>query len=360
MSTGFHSNQEPVRASDRGIPNHPSTPARQVVLRRAFVALAIAAACSVLPMTAADARMGGGGSFGSRGSRSFSMPSATPTAPRVSPFQSSATPRPGFGGSGFARPGFFGGGFGRGLIGGFLGAGLFGMLFGGGFGGGLGGGMSFIGLLLQLGLLFLVVRFLMNMFRNRQAAGYGGTMSAFGGGAPAGGSAGRPQTTPITIGPDDYQAFERRLTDSQYAYGEGDVGALRRLATAEMAGNFEQELAGNARQGVVNKLSNVKLLQGRPLGSLARKRERLRDGCDEVLARRRDGRDLVRQARQRQRHAAAGRDGGMDLYAPRRRRARPLAAVSHPAGLMMSPSTLHIRRRWFRAARVFTAFPTRG
>ena len=267
MSTGFHSHQAQVRVSDRRTPHRPANPARQVVLRRAFVALAIAATCSVLPMTAADARMGGGGSFGSRGSRSFSMPSATPTAPRVSPFQSSATPRPGLGssfgaGGGFARPGFFGGGFGRGLIGGFLGAGLFGMLFGGGFGGGLGGGMSFIGLLLQLGLLFLVVRFLMNMFRNRQAAGNGGTMSAFGGGAPAGGLGGRLQTTPITIGPDDYQAFERRLTDSQYAYGEGDIGALRRLATAEMAGNFEQELAGNVRQGVVNKLSDVKLLQG--------------------------------------------------------------------------------------------------
>ena len=272
MSTGFHSHTAPVRAADRHIPaSRASTsraaPARQV-LRRAFIALAIAATCSVLPMSAADARLGGGASFGSRGSRTFSMPSATPTAPRVSPFQSSATPRPGFGTggfgtNGFGRPGFFGGGFGRGLIGGFLGAGLFGMLFGGGFGGGLGGGMSFIGLLLQLGLLFLVVRFLMNMFRNRQAAGYGGTVSAFGG-APAGGLGGgaRPRTTPITIGPDDYQAFERRLTDSQHAYSEGDVGALRRLATTEMAGNFEQELAANARQGVVNKLSNVKLLQG--------------------------------------------------------------------------------------------------
>ena len=29
-----------------------------------------------------------------------------------------------------------------------------------------------------------------------------------------------------------------------------------------MAGNFEQELDGNARQGVVNKLSDVRLLQG--------------------------------------------------------------------------------------------------
>lgn len=259
MFTGLRSRVASVRSPVRPITS------RQVVVRRAFVALALTMACSLLPMTAADARLGGGGSFGSRGSRTFSMPSATPTAPRVSPFQGSATPRPGFNG-GFARSGFFGGGFGRGLLGGFLGAGLFGMLFGGGLGGGLGGGMSFIGLILQLGLLFFVVRFLMNMFRNRQAAGYGGNVSAFGG-APAGGAGGfaaggRPQTTPITIGPDDYAAFERRLTESQYAYGQGDVGALRRLTTAEMAGNFEGELAGNARQGLVNRLSEVKLLQG--------------------------------------------------------------------------------------------------
>ncbi len=241
------------------------TPSRHAIVRRATIAVALAAACSLLPMTPADARLGGGGSFGSRGSRTFSMPSATPTAPRVSPFQGSATPRPGFGSSGgFARSGFLGGGFGRGLLGGFLGAGLFGMLFGGGFGGGLGGGMSFIGLILQLGLLFIVVRFLMNMFRNRQTAGgFGGNTSAFGG-APGGGFAAgsRPQVTPITIGPDDYQAFERRLTETQYAYGQGDVGDLRRSTTSEMAGNFEQELATNARQGVVNRLSEVKLLQG--------------------------------------------------------------------------------------------------
>ena len=257
MSTGFRFQLVPVRARGPRL-------GRQKFLRRAFVALALTSACSLLPMTSAAARRGAGSSSGRRGRLTFSRPAATPTAPRVSPFQSSATPRPGFGlNNGFSRPGFFGGGFGRGLLGGFLGAGLFGMLFGGGFGGGLGGGMSFIGLLLQLGLLFLVVRFLMNMFRSRQTAGYGGNVAAFGGGPAAGSGVGdRPRTTPITIGPDDYQAFERRLIESQYAYSGGDIGALRRLTTAEMAGNFEQELAGNARQGVTNKLSDVRLLQG--------------------------------------------------------------------------------------------------
>ncbi len=230
--------------------------------------IALAGAMIVAAPGSADARLGGGGSFGSRGSRTFSMPSATPTAPRVSPFSNSGTSRPGLGTSGFSRPGFFGGGFGRGLLGGFLGAGLFGMLFGGGFGGGLGGGMSIIGLLLQLGLLYLGFRLIMGFFRNRQSAlggaSYGAARSTVSGGAPFGASSGsaRPQGTPISIGPDDYQAFERRLIESQAAYSSGDVAALRRVATPEMAGTFEQELSGNARQGVVNKLSDVRLLNG--------------------------------------------------------------------------------------------------
>ena len=117
----------------------------------------------------------------------------------------------------------------------------------------------------------------MGFFRNRQATGgtsnFGGP--SYAGATPQGGSAmsgfggmfggaarAAPQTTPITIGPDDYQAFERRLQESQGAYSNGDVGTLRRIATPEMAGNFEQELANNDRQGVVNHISDVRLVSG--------------------------------------------------------------------------------------------------
>ena len=86
---------------------------------------------------------------------------------------------------------------------------------------------------------------------------FGGASGGFGNGA-----AQRPQGTPIAIGPDDYQAFERRLVESQTAYSNGDIGTLRRVATPDMAGTFEQELASNAQQGVVNKLADVHLLQG--------------------------------------------------------------------------------------------------
>ena len=77
--------------------------------------------------------------------------------------------------------------------------------------------------------------------------------SRYGGGA-------RPQ--PVQVQPDDFQAFERSLQEIQGAYGREDVAALRRLATPEMVGYFEEDLRANAARGVVNRISDVKLLQG--------------------------------------------------------------------------------------------------
>src|SRR5262245_21995041 len=54
------------------------------------LALSLAAALSFLA-TAADARVGGGSSFGSRGSRTYSSPPATTTAPSVAPVEKSFT-----------------------------------------------------------------------------------------------------------------------------------------------------------------------------------------------------------------------------------------------------------------------------
>src|SRR5437764_13525522 len=96
----------------------------------------------------ANARAGGGSSFGSRGTRTYSPPAATQTAPNAAaPLERSMTQRapsasPAAGGW-FGRPGLFGG-----LAAGFLGAGLLGLLFGHGLFGGLGGFASILGLLL--------------------------------------------------------------------------------------------------------------------------------------------------------------------------------------------------------------------
>src|ERR1700730_14986751 len=129
----------------------------------------------------AFARAGGGFSFGSRGARTFSAPSATPMAPRAAPMERSMTsrndgifrrPAP------FAQCGFFAGGFGRGLLGGFVGGGVFGLWLGHGLFGGLGGGLSILGLLLQIGLLVLLFKFVMGFVRGRRPAVQGAAFDA--------------------------------------------------------------------------------------------------------------------------------------------------------------------------------------
>src|SRR5215472_2663509 len=112
--------------------------------RRAAQAIAVMLALAIPTLSAvtpADARVGGGLSSGSRGTRSFSMPPSTSTAPGTAqPFNRTFS-QPGsvnspMGGGLFNRPG---GGLFRGLMAGFLGAGLLGLLFGGGLFSGIGG-----------------------------------------------------------------------------------------------------------------------------------------------------------------------------------------------------------------------------
>ena len=245
--------------------------------RSALAAVAFAAALA-LGASVADARVGGGSSFGSRGARTYSAPAPTNTAPRTAqpmertmtqPGASSARPSPSTTPSG----GLFGGGFGRGLMGGLmgglLGAGLFGLLSGSGLFGGMGGIMSIFGLLLQIGLVVLLVRWGLSMFRRRQQpamAGQAGPRADFtaaqpgaGGMAGFGGGASAPK---LDITPRDFSAFEQRLGAIQQAYSDEDLDGIRRLATPEMASYFAEQVADNAKKGVVNKVSGVKLLQG--------------------------------------------------------------------------------------------------
>lgn len=174
----------------------------------------------------------------------------------------------------FSQGGFFSGGFGRGLLGGFIGAGLFGLLFGHGLFGGLGGGLSILGLALQIGLLFLLFKFVMGFVRGRRPAfqgtafdssagqglGQAGT-GARGGFAGFGGGPGRRETK-LEIAPADFSTFEQRLVAIQSAYGAEDFDRLRALATPEMASYFAEELAANANKGLVNRISDVTFLQG--------------------------------------------------------------------------------------------------
>ena len=78
-----------------------------------------------------------------------------------------------------------------------------------------------------------------------------------------GGSTAAPVSdVPIEVKPEDFDAFERILGEVQTAYGAEDLGALRARMTPEMLSYYSEELAKNSSRGVVNRLSDVKLLQG--------------------------------------------------------------------------------------------------
>jgi len=226
---------------------------------------------SMLVVSSADARIGGGSSSGSRGTRTFSAPPSTSTAPgTATPFNRTIT-QPGSPGMGAPASGggFFnrGGGLLGGLAAGFLGAGLLGMLFGGGMFSGLGGMSSILGLILQLGLIFFLVRMAMSWWqrRNMPSPAYAGPgagpppqgnfRSGMGFGVGAG-------TAPLEILPVDYEAFERLLGDIQDAWSNEDVARLHTLATPEMVSYFTRDLEQNRTRNQVNKVTGTKLLQG--------------------------------------------------------------------------------------------------
>jgi predicted lipid-binding transport protein (Tim44 family) len=172
----------------------------------------------------------------------------------------------------FNRPGM---GMLGGLAAGFLGAGLLGMLFGGGLFSGLGSLSSIIGLLLQVGLIIIVVRLAMSWWQRRHtpasayatgpAAGTGGpaegpgAQTSFRSGMGFGLGSNQPA---LEIQPADYEAFERLLGEVQAAWSNEDVAKLHTLATPEMVSYFSKDLEENKARNDVNKVSDVKLLQG--------------------------------------------------------------------------------------------------
>ena len=234
----------------------------------------VAAAALGLMADLADARVGGGRSFGSRGGKTFTAPPSTNTAPKpAAPMERSMT-QPGksttaqgaqSAPTAAAQPSRFGGWRGL-LLGGLIGAGLAGLF-------GMGALANVLGFLLQAaliaGLVYLAyLAFLFFRNRSSQPALATATASSAGGrpnqnasyrnGALLGGGA----ASAVSIGQDDYDAFERLLGDIQTAYGRNDLDALGDRATPEMLSYFAEELAGDTKRGVRNEVSGAKLLQG--------------------------------------------------------------------------------------------------
>jgi len=259
----------------------------------------LAVAFTLVSTDFADARRGG--SFGSRGVKTFQSAPPTRTAPNpTGPVERSMTPNTGptaatrQPGVTQQRPGFLNG-LGGSLVGGLLLGGLFGMLLGYGFGGFAGA----LGFILQLLLIGVVVMLALRFFRSQpKTATAGGPRSAgpgngygfarneppreaaderpagsgragsftvpnFGAAAnrDAGVAAPAVATQDIELTQADLDAFERLLGDVQRAFADEDHGALRRLTTPEIVSYMSEELADNAKNGVRNDVSNVHLAQ---------------------------------------------------------------------------------------------------
>jgi predicted lipid-binding transport protein (Tim44 family) len=245
-------------------------------IRFLAVFLSLLTVFSVATIDTAEARRGG--SFGSRGTKTFqtvpptnTSPSVTAPVNRTMTNQQATQPRNATTPIAQRPGGLFGGGLLQGL---FLG-GLFGMFLGHGFGG-VGGMLS---LLFQLALIGGLVWF---FFGRRRMAPASATAGGPTGGPTPGGMNGTPfaRTDAPRISPQsgrggsvgsqagyevtnsDLDVFESRLGELQDAFSREDYGALRAITTPEMMGYLSEELGSNASQGLRNEVFDVKMLGG--------------------------------------------------------------------------------------------------
>ena len=283
----------------------PVLPAR--ARRRIFAAGLAALTLSLTLADTADAARRGG-SFGSRGSRTFqsSRPmfggsNAAPitrsmSAPRPA---SPASQRPGFNAPGVQpqRGGFLRR-WGGPILGGLALGGLVGMLMGHGFGGAAG----FLGMLLQIALVagaaWLVMRLIRGRGRPAGASAFDGAApSGFGGppqpsASPFGGSSAFSQPTPqpvapawgsqsqtqgqgwtpgfsaapapradeLGLGQPDVDAMEQVFLEVQAAYAAEDYNRVRERTTPEIMSFLAEELGTNASEGRRNEIRDIRVL----------------------------------------------------------------------------------------------------
>ena len=224
------------------------------------------------------ARAGGGTSSGSRGSRSFSSPSRTYSAPAPSPStRQSPAPAP----APMAQPAPAGGflrSMAGGIVGGLLGGMLFRSLGFAGGAGGFGGGFGLMDLLLLAGIAYLIYWFVRRGRARQQAALASGPVDrsmvepyAMGGAAPAPADAPTPswqQDLDRGLGhlrqmdPDFGEAAFRELSTDQFfqiqaAWMRRDMEKLRPLFTEEMQGVFGTQIEAAKAKRQINKLENI-------------------------------------------------------------------------------------------------------
>ncbi len=201
----------------------------------------------------ADARAGGGRSFGSSGSRSYAAPSrsysGTSTAPSGQPSQAPVPP----GGGGFLR------GMGGGILGGLLGGVLFSSLGFGGTAGGLGGsGIGILEIMLFGGILYLL------FFRKRRNAGlaYQGQQGSW---QDQGSNPGLAENGLDQLHRTDPSFDENRFRETvmdiffkvQGCWTNRNLSAGNGILTDEMKGIFQQDIDKLIKDKKSNRLENI-------------------------------------------------------------------------------------------------------
>jgi len=229
-------------------------------MRLIALLVALASSLTLVSVDFAEARAGKSGSFGSRGTHTYTAPPSTNTAPKAAPVERSMTPRstaPTQGMQSAAQGSRFGG------LRGILMGGLFALALGSIFG--FGALASALGFLLQFALIAGLVYLAFAFFRKRSQpalaqgpSGLGSRSAA----APVGAGIGSVAPATYSVSSTDLDEFERLLGKTQTAFAREDTEALGRITTPEMLSHFSQELAENARKGVRNEIRDVKLLQG--------------------------------------------------------------------------------------------------
>ena len=231
---------------------------------------------------AAHARVGGGGSIGSRGSRSYSRPASPYTqpspAPRYAPAPTPSTSAP--------APQPAGGGFFRSMAGGIVGGMLGGMLFRslgfGGMGGGFGGsGIGLLEIILLFGIGYMIYRMVRS--RRQEATPYqGGNLGGASGYAasqqyPDISPAAAPVEDPLSglahIRQMDHSFDEGRFKDNvmdiffrvQGAWMNRDLSSASSLLTAEMRRLLQQDVDALLRERRVNRLENIAVRSVEPV-----------------------------------------------------------------------------------------------
>jgi len=230
---------------------------------------------SLLIASVGECRVGGGRSFGNRGSRGFSSPSGggspyrSYSAPRQQPQQAQPQQRPLFGSQPAGTGSTFLKSMGAGLAGGMLGSMLFRSFGGGqgyaGYGGGVGGGgIGILEILLLGGLLFFLIRMFMNrsqtstqsssaqnassLMRQARPFGWGGDQDR--NSDPI--DAYKLEATPINSD----QAMDL-FFQIQGAWGNRDLSSVQSVLDSDAKTFLEQEVSRLKAARQINRLENI-------------------------------------------------------------------------------------------------------